>query len=282
MTTGAAALACQGCASHFVAPNHASIAPANDLSVPIVLSDGQRMATEGAFVTDWASGHGVLSTSLSDQVLGPQPRNEAPATIVDLTAPFEPVWLANIQTTRADRAITGPDWSRSEGLRAFESSRDAVSLIQPLSRDQNFTAEFAIAASSAQTGLGFDVALAPSLSVREEGEFFSRSLGAQLRFGQNFDQRGTGATSESWYVFAGTEGEALIWEAGENGLSNFTDSVALRDQVTVGDLQAGLSIQRGPGQLSLSYIRREVEWRDRNRGASTTEDFAGISFTLRQ
>jgi len=62
-----------------------------------------------------------------------------------------------------------------------------------------------------------------------------------------------------------------------------SNTVALRDQVTVGDLQAGVSVQRGPGQLSLSYIRREVSYHERGmRGASENEDFAGVSFTLKR
>jgi hypothetical protein len=47
-------------------------------------------------------------------------------------------------------------------------------------------------------------------------------------------------------------------------------------------MQAGISLQRGGGQLSFSYIRREVEYREQNMGASETEDFAGVSFTLRR
>ena len=60
------------------------------------------------------------------------------------------------------------------------------------------------------------------------------------------------------------------------------DDMALTDQVTVGDMQAGISIQRGGGELSLSYIRREVKYKDRNGGFSENEDFAGISFTMRR
>lgn len=56
----------------------------------------------------------------------------------------------------------------------------------------------------------------------------------------------------------------------------------MTDQVTVGDLQAGLSIQRAGGELSLSYIRREMKFSDRNRSLSDTEDFAGITFTMRR
>ena len=58
--------------------------------------------------------------------------------------------------------------------------------------------------------------------------------------------------------------------------------MSLTDQVTVGDLQAGVSVQRSGGELSLSYIRREVKYSDRNVSISETEDFAGVSFTMRR
>jgi hypothetical protein len=44
-----------------------------------------------------------------------------------------------------------------------------------------------------------------------------------------------------------------------------------------------VSFLAGGGQLSLSYIRREVEYSDRSemRGQEN-EDFAGVSFSLRR
>ncbi len=154
--------------------------------------------------------------------------------------------------------------------------------LSPVPREQrSLTAEIALSAPSERTGLGFDVGIAPRLSITNDGPLQTKRFGGEVRIGQNFDKRGQAGPISSWYLFAGADGEALVWEPDqERGLS--VNEMALRDQVTVGDIQAGVSFQRGLGQLSLSYIRREVEYRERNLGASENEDFAGVSFTIKR
>ena len=153
--------------------------------------------------------------------------------------------------------------------------------LSPVPREQRrLTAELAFSASSEQTGLGFDVGIAPRGEITRDGPYASRRFGGEVRIGQNFDKRGEDPAS-SWYLFAGADGEALVWEPDQER-AVAVGSMALRDKVTVGDIQAGVSIQRGLGQLSFSYIRREVEYRERNLGASENEDFAGVTFTIKR
>ncbi len=153
--------------------------------------------------------------------------------------------------------------------------------LSPVPREQRrLSAEFAFSAPSESTGLGFDVGIAPRLEITRDGQYASRRFGGEVRIGQNFDKRGEDPSS-GWYLFAGADGEALVWEPDQDGAVS-AGSMALRDKVTVGDIQAGVSIQRGLGQLSFSYIRREVEYRERNLGASENEDFAGVSFTIKR
>ena len=153
--------------------------------------------------------------------------------------------------------------------------------LSPVPREQrSLTAELALSAPAERTGLGFDVGIAPRVAITRDGQFASRRFGGEIRIGQNFDKRGQ-PTSSSWYLFAGADGEALVWEPSEEGRVTAGD-MALRDKVTVGDAQVGVSIQRGMGQLSFSYIRREVEYRERNLGANENEDFAGVSFTIKR
>jgi len=154
--------------------------------------------------------------------------------------------------------------------------------LSPVPREQRrLAAEIAFSASSERTGLGFDVGIAPRVEITRDGPYASRRFGGEVRIGQNFDKRGEDPSS-GWYLFAGADGEALVWEPDQEGATASAGSMALRDKVTVGDIQAGLSIQRGLGQLSFSYIRREVEYRERNLGASENEDFAGVSFTIKR
>lgn len=153
--------------------------------------------------------------------------------------------------------------------------------LSPVPREQrSLTAELALSAPAERTGLGFDAGIAPRVAITRDGQFASRRFGGEVRIGQNFDKRGE-STDSSWYLFAGADGEALVWEPNQEGRVAAGD-MALRDKVTVGDAQVGVSIQRGLGQLSFSYIRREVEYRERNLGATENEDFAGVSFTIKR
>ena len=170
--------------------------------------------------------------------------------------------------------------SNAQGIRNFEGRRAASNLTNPVRNVRDFGASLAFSAADAQTGLGFDLGFGPRVSVSTDGQFEQRRVGGELRIGQNFDQRGKDVEATGWYLFAGADGEALVYEPDQD--RNFTNRMALRDQVTVGDMQAGVSFTRGDGQLSLSYIRREVEYRERGVRGEETEDFAGVSFTIRK
>lgn len=279
-----AAIACQGCIGTAANPEYAPHDRAS--ASPVIVSDGIRLATSGIQTSGSLSAPHIpapetalTATMDADPLTGPL--RAVSVSYVETTS-VETPWRETFTSQATNNMGLGNTWSNVEAIQSFQGSRDAARMMNPGLLEKDFNAEFAFAAPRAQTGLAFDVNLVPSVSYVEEGEFETRSVGAELRFGRNFDQRGLNPVADSWYVFAGTEGEALVWEAGEYGLSNMTGAMALRDQVTVGDLQAGVSVQRGQGQLSFSYIRREVEWSDRNGGASENENFAGVSFTFRR
>jgi hypothetical protein len=175
-------------------------------------------------------------------------------------------------------------WSGSGALTAVTAERSAAAALNPaLAKvEKDIAAEVAFSAPREMTGLNFDVGVAPRIAVREDGEVLTQRFGGEVRIGQDFDLLDSNGQPQGWYLFAGADGEALIWDADRSGFTPQLNDMALTDQVTVGDLQAGISIQRGGGQLSLSYIRREVKYSDRNGGFSENEDFAGISFTMRR
>ena len=191
-----------------------------------------------------------------------------------------------VMANTIEAALPTTDWAKSDAVAIIAARQNAEKLISPLLHedDKDFSAEFLFDAPSEVTGFAFDLGVVPRLAYREDGELKTRSFGGEVRIGQNFDKRGSAQTPGSWYIFAGADGEALTYEPGDEGFASFdSDAVALRDQVTVGDMQAGVSVQRGGGQLSLSYIRREVSYHERGiRGVSENEDFAGVSFTLKR
>jgi len=276
-----AVLACQGC----VQANHPGAAvkadaPSTEKAAP--LSAGMTLAAPAPFGTPQMSAN-------YDQSLGDEARPTAPSTVI-YTSVLPSASLSDapgvgfaITAERAEAILPNIEWSSSDAVEVIEALQSARQFGAPVEMEQNFAAEFSLAAPSNVTGLTFDVGVAPRLAYRQEGELETRSIGGEVRIGQNFDERGTNTASNSWYVFAGADGEALVWNTGEEGLAPSLGAMKLRDQVTVGDMQAGVSVQRGPGQLSLSYIRREVSFSQRGIGStSENEDFAGLSFTLRK
>ena len=176
--------------------------------------------------------------------------------------------------------FSGLRMSNANAVVDFEGARKSATFQAPVRSVREFDASISFSAPDAHTGFGFDVGVVPRLSVRSDGEFRTQRFGGEIRIGQNFDQRGEDVDAKSWYLFAGADGEALIYEPYSE--RNWTNSIAMRDQVTVGDMQAGVSFTQGGGQVSFSYIRREVSYSERGVSGSENEDFMGVSFTLRR
>lgn len=253
-----ALLGCQGCQQLPELRQHAPVnrfegSAAMNRQLPTVSTDANLSFSRGE--TENTEGLAIL----------PVVQNTAPTIALDFASAGE---LSSLKI------------SNTAGIRGFESRRNTVNLLKPVRETRDFGASLAFSANDSQTGLGFDLGFVPRISLTQDGEFEQRRFGGEVRIGQNFDQRGEHVDAAGWYLFAGADGEALVYEPDTD--RNFTNRVALRDQVTVGDMQAGVSFTRGDGQLSLSYIRREVEYKERGIRGEENEDFAGVSFTIRR
>ncbi len=206
------------------------------------------------------------TNSIASQILSEEPVDFSASTAASLSVP---------NNTRID-------WGSNDTLVAVAAERSRAALSRPGQIEKDIAAEIAISAPKEVTGLNFDVGVAPRIAVREEGDILTRRVGGEVRIGQDFDILDRNGQPQGWYIFAGADGEALVWDADASGFRPSLGDMSLTDQVTVGDMQAGVSVQRGGGELSLSYIRREVKYSDRNVSISETEDFAGVSFTMRR
>ncbi len=275
-------LACQGCVSSGAA-EYAS-EPAAEQSL------GMSLAMPGSF------GDGALNAPDINAVSGnlllvvapvsPSIRLSAPdaplAVFATVPAP-SPFSLTGSGMSAVPHTDTAFGWSASPVLSSVAAQVAMSRYGQPDPEDNDMSFGVSIAATGVQTGLAFDVGLAPRVAVRDGGDLKGQRLGGELRFGQGLGLVDDGKMPKGWYVFVGADGEALVWDADMSrlGANSFSD-MQMTDQLTVGDLQAGVSIQRAGGELSLSYIRREIEFNDRNRSLSDSEDFAGITFTMRR
>ena len=137
-------------------------------------------------------------------------------------------------------------------------------------------------AFSAGDFIGLDLELEPRAAFRFSGEEDSALVGAIVRIGE--DLKAGEVKSNSWYLFAGADAEAMHYTPG--GFRNFTaGEFALQDRVIVGDAQAGIGYRLGDADLSVGYYRREVSSLEDNDPAndfSISEDAAAISFTWRR
>lgn len=181
--------------------------------------------------------------------------------------------------------IEDTSWSSNSVLTIVNGRLNAQRLSGPNYSREAVNAELSFSAPSEFTGLSFDIGVVPRASLASEGDFSVRRIGAEFRLGQDIDQRGNNLGLPSWYIFAGADGEAVIFNnnTGQLGLNlGVVDGLQLRDQVTVGDIQAGLNVRHFGTNFAFSYIRREVEY---ELGADRTqrdEDFGGITLSWRR
>ena len=271
-----AVIACQGCESG--AGQH-YYAPAQEREAPAKATDAAVPAYTGRALPDTRLAEPASVPSLSTDTNFSMFQSQTTTTPSISITP-----VLGSDSIDADLKIrpdfSGLRMSNSNAVTDFEGARKSANLVMPVRTIREFDASFALSAGDAQTGLGFDVGVVPRVSVRRDGDFRTRRFGGEIRIGQNFDQRGANVDAKSWYLFAGADGEALVYEPYRE--RSWSNSMALRDQVTVGDMQAGVSFTQGGGQLSVSYIRREVSYSERGVRGEESEDFAGVSFTLRR
>lgn len=135
---------------------------------------------------------------------------------------------------------------------------------------------------SKQNPKGLDVELVPSASVRFDDGAQSALVGAVVRIGD--DLRSKDVASNTWYVFAGADAEALAYSP-DRVSRGVTSDFILQDRIIIGDAQAGIGYRIGDADVSLGYFRREISSLNSNPGTtgfSSKEDAAALSFTWKR
>jgi hypothetical protein len=133
---------------------------------------------------------------------------------------------------------------------------------------------------------GFDVSLAQRAGVGFDasGDVARESRASELRLGRGLQQlRDEPSEAPTWYFFAASEDEALIWRPGQrNAFGGASGGFALQDRVEIGDLQAGVTYEFRGIQASLAYVEREINVRSGSENFSQDERFVGITLTMRR
>jgi len=145
--------------------------------------------------------------------------------------------------------------------------------------------ELAVVASA---GAGFDVSLSQRGAVGFDaaGDMERESRASELRLGKGLRGLRDDAPSltPTWYFFAASEDEALIWRPGQqrNAFGGSAPGFALQDRVEIGDLQAGITYEFRGVQASLAYVERELNVRSGAQNFSQDERFVGLTLTMRR
>jgi len=164
-------------------------------------------------------------------------------------------------------------------MEAFSCLADEANcLVESAPVDMEFSASI-----SSKGKKGLDVELVPSASMRFDEDGRSASLGAVVRIGE--DLRAGEVNSNTWYVFAGADAEALSYSPDNTARFNH-GQLGVNERVIIGDAQAGIGYRIGAADVSLGYIRREISTlNDQSfgtQGFNKTEDAAALSFTWKR
>ena len=118
----------------------------------------------------------------------------------------------------------------------------------------------------------------------EDGPRFNFSLETQRAFPpQNAaamdDQTRVDPEAPNLYLFVGADDEALVWGVAGKKRSG----VALRDQLTVGNVQVGFAWATEFGRTSFGIVERRLKYNDRtgDHDVSVREHFAAISYSIK-
>lgn len=199
-----------------------------------------------------------------------------------------PAPISGVSFQDPDDALGDPQGliigTRADAPLRFRERNQPVGVAPLAHDDSERRVEFAITAPGRVTGLGVDVGVAPraSFAVDDDGRLSRAGAGAEVRIGQRLEglvDRWEPPTwdAPAWYFFAASDGQALAWspERAANVPGARGDGLRWQDRVEVGDFQAGVSLEAGGLQASLSYVQRDVS----SPYGSADENFAGVTVT---
>ncbi|MGQ0534348.1 MAG: hypothetical protein ACT4OF_16905 [Caulobacteraceae bacterium] len=158
--------------------------------------------------------------------------------------------------------------------------------VSPSGADDTATRRYELQfVASGVSGLDVSFAQRGGIGFNDQGDIERQSRASELRLGRGLrgmerdDER---SAEPSWYLFAASEDEALVWRPGvRNAFGGGGSSFAVQDQVEVGDMQIGITYERYGVQASLAYVEREFSVRSGSQSFRQDENFAGFTLTMR-
>jgi len=144
--------------------------------------------------------------------------------------------------------------------------------------------ELELAAGGGDSPVDVSVAQRATFGADGEGNIDRRGSGSELRVGRGLVQRGDdSAQGSSVYAFVASDNEALTWRPGSRTeFGGDGNAFALREQVEIGDMSAGVTYERNGVQASLAYVEREESTQIGHESFSQDTSFTGLTVTMRR
>lgn len=134
----------------------------------------------------------------------------------------------------------------------------------------NYEREFA----SLGEGEQLDVSVTPRAAVSVGPGGSAAGAGAELRVG-----RYQADDYPSWYVFAGADRRALLYDPAQG--MDFNRAVYMTSREVIGDAQAGVAVRVGEVDLSLAYVRRNYRYVVGVDKFRESDDFGAVTVNWR-
>lgn len=213
------------------------------------------------------AGSALLLTGLS---AGVSAQEAALPTVQDVTPTLELKGFTENAVNLAVRDDAVPRFARDAPLDAYISqSPERV--------------ELELAAGGGNAPLDIALAQRAALGWNSEGEINRQARGAELRVGRGLVERREETGNGAVYAFVASDNEALTWQPGARSeFGNPGSSLALQNQVQVGDMSAGVAYERHGVQASLAYVERKATTVVGQQSYSQDENFAGLTVTVRR
>jgi hypothetical protein len=186
-------------------------------------------------------------------------------------------------TAQLDMGVAGTiqialldDVARDAGFGLVRPGQDEHSpvVIDPAGRQTIVAVNYERAFEARGEGEQLDVSVTPRAAVSIGPEGSAAGAGAEVRIGRYLAD-----DYPSWYVFAGADRRALLYDPAQG--MDFNRAVYMTHREVIGDAQAGIAMRVGDVDLSLAYVQRNYRYVVGVDKFRESDDFGAITVNWR-
>ncbi len=150
-------------------------------------------------------------------------------------------------------------------------------VVDPSERQTIVAVNYERAFESRGQGEQLDVSVTPRAAVSVGPDGSAAGAGAEVRVGRYL--AGSLRDYPSWYVFAGADRRALLYDPAQG--MDFNRAVYMTHREVIGDIQAGVAVRVGEADLSLAYVRRNYRYVVGVDKFRESDDFGAVTVNWR-